>query len=111
MQQAVHDRDDEYGLLQARGGEINTHPRMCEQGAACARSAVDIWGSAWASHVYMTSVGKGLNDFIPLFRMRCTFYMYQRFIDGGCDAREFYTHRWRGATAYTSTAVQYKLSI
>ena len=54
MQQAVHDRDDEYGLSQARGGEINTHTRMCEQGAACACSAVDIWGSAWASHVYIS---------------------------------------------------------
>ena len=48
VQQAVHDRDDEYGLSQARGGEINTQPRMCVKGAACARSAVDIWGSAWA---------------------------------------------------------------
>ena len=62
MQQAVHDRDDEYGPSQARGGEINTHTWMCEQGAACARSAVDldIWGSAGANHVYMISVGKGL---------------------------------------------------
>ena len=49
MQQAVHDRDDEYGPSQARGGEINTHTQMCEQGAACACSAVDIWGSAWAT--------------------------------------------------------------
>ena len=48
VQQAVHDRDDEYGPSQARGGEINTHTWMCEQGAACACSAVDIWGSAWA---------------------------------------------------------------
>ena len=43
MQQAVHDRDDEYGLSQARGGEINTYPRMYEKGAACAHSAVDIY--------------------------------------------------------------------
>ena len=60
VQQAVHDRDDEYGPPQARGGEINTHAWMFEQGAACARSAVDIWGSAWASDVCITSVGKGL---------------------------------------------------
>ena len=60
MQQAVHDRDDEYGPSQARGGEINTHTWMCEQGAACARSAVDIWGSAGASEATETSEGKGL---------------------------------------------------
>ena len=58
MQQAVHDRDDEYGPSQARGGEINTHTWMCEQGAACAHRAVDIWGSAWASEATETSVGK-----------------------------------------------------
>ena len=63
MQQAVYDRDDEYGPSQARGGEINTYPRMYEKGAACARSAVDIWGSAWASHPTVTSVGKGLTPF------------------------------------------------
>ena len=56
VQQAVYDRDDEYGPSQARGGEINTHTWISEQGAACARSAVDIWGSAWASNVYMTTV-------------------------------------------------------
>ena len=60
MQQAVHDRDDEYGPSQARGGEINTHTRMCEQGAACACSAVDIWGSAWPTITDDSSVGKGL---------------------------------------------------
>ena len=62
MQQAVHDRDDEYGPSQARGGEINTHTWMCEQGAACARSAVDIWGSAcaWPTITGEGSVGKGL---------------------------------------------------
>ena len=49
VQQAVHDRDDEYGPSQARGGEINTQTWIFEQGAACARSAVDIWGSAWAT--------------------------------------------------------------
>ena len=65
MQQAVHDRDDEYGPSQARGGEINTHTWMCEQGAACACSAVDIWGSAWASLIGKTSVGKGLTPSGP----------------------------------------------
>ena len=60
VQQAVHDRDDEYGPSQARGGEINTHTWMCEQGAACARSAVDIWGSAGATEGTFSSVGKGL---------------------------------------------------
>ena len=60
VQQAVHDRDDEYGPSQARGGEINTHTWMCEQGAACARSAVDIWGSARASLIGKTREGKGL---------------------------------------------------
>ena len=43
VQQAVHDRDDEYGLSQARSGEINTHTHMCEQGAACACSAEVLW--------------------------------------------------------------------
>ena len=71
VQQAVHDRDDEYGLSQARGGEINTYPRMCEKGAACACSAVDIWGSAWASDVYITSVGKG---FIKMRVSTCRLY-------------------------------------
>ena len=51
---------DEYGPSQARGGEINTYPRMCEKGAACACSAVDIWGSAWATTTGRSSVGKGL---------------------------------------------------
>ena len=60
VQQAVHDRDDEYGPSQARGGEINTHTWMCEQGAACARSAVDIWGSVWPTITGEGSVGKGL---------------------------------------------------
>ena len=64
MQQAVHDRDDEYGPSQARGGEINTHTWMCEQGAACARSAVDIWGSAGATEGTFSSVGKGLTGLI-----------------------------------------------
>ena len=70
MQQAVHDRDDEYGPSQARGGEINTHTWMCEQGAACACSAVDIWGSAWASEGTGSSQGKGLiiiRDFITVY--------------------------------------------
>ena len=62
MQQAVHDRDDEYGPSQARGDEINTHTWMCEQGAACACSAVDIWGSAWASLTDETREGKGLTS-------------------------------------------------
>ena len=62
MQQAVHDRDDEYGLSQARGGEINTQPRMCVKGAACARSAVDIWGSASATQGTLSSQGKGLSS-------------------------------------------------
>ena len=61
MQQAVHDRDDEYGLSQARDGEINTYPRMYEKGAACARNAVDIWGSAWPAVATHSSVGKGLS--------------------------------------------------
>ena len=60
VQQAVHDRDDEYGPSQARGGEINTHTWMCEQGEACARSAVDIWGSAWAITTCGIREGKGL---------------------------------------------------
>ena len=60
VQQAVHDRDDEYGPSQATGGEINTYPRKCEQGAACARSAVDIWGSAGATTTGRSSEGKGL---------------------------------------------------
>ena len=63
MQQAVHDWDDEYGVSQAKGGEINTYPRMCEKDAACACSAVDIWGSAWATQGTLSSVGKGLNPF------------------------------------------------
>ena len=62
MQQAVHDRDDEYGPSQARGGEINTHTWICEQGAACACSAVDIWGSAWATLTDKSREGKGLSD-------------------------------------------------
>ena len=57
-------RDDEYGLSQARGGENNTHPRMYEQGAACAHRAVDIWDSAWAILPTETSVGKGLIDIV-----------------------------------------------
>ena len=59
VQQAVHDRDDEYGPSQARGGEMNTHTWMFEQGAACARSAVDIWGSAWATVLGYSREGKG----------------------------------------------------
>ena len=58
----AHDRDDEYGPSQARGGEINTYPRVYEKGAACARSAVDIWGSAGASEATETSEGKGLTS-------------------------------------------------
>ena len=69
VQQAVHDRDDEYGPSQARGGEINTHTWMCEQGAACACSAVDIWGSAWATRPTMSTgrEGKGLTLLGPTF--------------------------------------------
>ena len=59
VQQAVHDWDDEYGPSQARGGEINTHTWMCEQGAACACSAVDIWGSAWAMNNAFIAWEKG----------------------------------------------------
>ena len=63
MQQAVHDRvrDDEYGPSQARGGEIKTYPRMYEKGAACARSGVDVWGSAGATLTDKSSVGKGIS--------------------------------------------------
>ena len=67
MQQAVHDRDDEYGPSQARSGEINTYPRVYEKGAACARSGVDIWGSAWAIVTRNNSVGKGLTDLTVLY--------------------------------------------
>ncbi len=78
MQQAVHDRDDEYGPSQARGGEINTHTWMCEQGAACARSGVDVWGSAGATTTCGSSVGKGLNpDGIERREMACPI---QRFL-------------------------------
>ena len=45
-----------------------------EQGAASASSAVDIWGSAWASEATETSVGKGLiKSFIIWFIQSAAF--------------------------------------
>mgnify|MGYP001289436834 CR=1 FL=1 len=57
----IHHRKLARGAHSGAGGEINIYPRMYEKGAACARSAVDIWGSARASLI----VTVRRNSYIP----------------------------------------------